>query len=220
MASESITERLVFSYLELRRVIGVLGTLLPIVLLLGGWVLFDTGIRGSISSYYHTGMGDVLVGTLCVIGFFLLSYRGYPSDDGSYLRSDKAAGDLAFVFALGVALFPTSANGEITAISIIHLVSTALLLLTLAYFSLFLFTKMDPQPAPTQKKRQRNLVYRACGAVIVACLLLIAANAGLENLTESPLTDLQPVFWLESFAIIAFGVSWLVKGESIPVLND
>ena len=186
MDSESITERLVFSYLELRRVIGVLGTLLPIVLLIGGWAIFNTEKRGSISSYYHTGMGDVFVGTLCVIGLFLFSYRGYLSDDGSYLRSDRAVGDFACVFALGVALFPTSNDGEITATSIIHLVSTALLLLTFAYFSVFLFTKTKPQQAPTKKKLQRNLIYRVCGAIIVACLLLIVANSGLENLTKSP----------------------------------
>ena len=29
------------------------------------------------------------------------------------------------------------------------------------------------------------------------------------------LLKLNPVFWLESLAIVAFGVSWFVKGEAI-----
>jgi hypothetical protein len=30
-----------------------------------------------------------------------------------------------------------------------------------------------------------------------------------------PLTAFNPVFWLETIAILAFGVSWLTKGEAI-----
>ena len=72
---------LVFSYLTLRKTIGILGTSFPFVLYLGALIIFRTGIQSSISSYYHTGMGDVFVGTLCVIGFFLLSYKGYKRID-------------------------------------------------------------------------------------------------------------------------------------------
>ena len=64
-------ESLVFSYLSLRRTIGFLGTALPFVLFLGALIIFRAGLQSSMSSYYHTGMGDVLVGTMCVIGFFL-----------------------------------------------------------------------------------------------------------------------------------------------------
>ena len=31
----------------------------------------------------------------------------------------------------------------------------------------------------------------------------------------SPIGRYRPVFWLESIAIIMFGISWLVKGEAI-----
>jgi len=33
--------------------------------------------------------------------------------------------------------------------------------------------------------------------------------------TKAALADLTPVFWLEAVADVAFGVSWLVKGEAI-----
>lgn len=45
--------------------------------------------------FYHTGMRNVFVGTLCAIGFFLLSYKGYES-------SDDIAGDLGCVFTLRI----------------------------------------------------------------------------------------------------------------------
>ena len=39
--------------------------------ILGGWA---TEFQGSMSAYYHTGMRDIFVGTLCAIGVFLLIY--------------------------------------------------------------------------------------------------------------------------------------------------
>ena len=65
---------MVFSYLALRKSIGFLAIALPFVVSLGALIFFQTGLQKSISSYYHTDMRDVFVGTLCVIGFFLLSY--------------------------------------------------------------------------------------------------------------------------------------------------
>jgi len=168
------------------------------------------GIQDSISSYYHTGMRDVFVGSLCAIAVFLMSYRGYE-------RKDDIAGDLGCVFALGVALFPTtpevSATSREEIIGSLHLVSAACFLLTLAYFSLVLFRKTDPSKTPTRRKLQRNLVYTFCGYTIVACIALIAVVAFMSS--DSPLTRLDPVFWLESAAVVAFGVSWLTKGEAI-----
>ena len=71
---------LVISYLTLRKIIGFLGISFPVVLFLVAVIFFQTGLQSSVSKYYHTVMGDVFVGTLCVIGFFLLSYKGYEHD--------------------------------------------------------------------------------------------------------------------------------------------
>lgn len=72
-----INNTLVFSYLTLRKTIGILGLSFPFLLSLGGLVLFGTELQQSVSFYYHTRMGDAFVGILCVIGFFLFSYKGY-----------------------------------------------------------------------------------------------------------------------------------------------
>ena len=200
---------LALSYLELRKTMGILGIALPFVVSIGALILFKTGIQSSLSRYYHTGMGDVFVGTICVIGFFLLSYRGFE-------RSDDIAGNLAFVFAVGLALFPTSpvgANSGELIIGYVHLVFAALFFSTLIYFSLCLFTKTDPNKTPTRKKLQRNKVYKACGYTMAICILLIAINS--IPAIKSLLKAYNPVFWLQSIAIITFGISWFTKGEAI-----
>jgi hypothetical protein len=204
---------LVLSYLGLRRAIGILGIALPLVLLLGALIIFQTDLPSSISSYYHTGMRDVLVGTLSAFGVFLFSYKGYPGD--------AKYGKIASVSAIGVALFPTTPQGKITAtartIGYFHLVFTVAFFATLIYFSYFLFTKSDQDPLPP-KKRQRNLVYKICGILMAICILGIVIVFFLPNATAW-LGD-YTVFWLETFAIWAFGVSWFTKGEAISMLND
>ncbi len=203
-------ESLVFSYLELRKILGILGTSLPFILFLGGWIIFKTGLQRSISYYYHTDMGDVLVGMLFAMGFFLLSYKGYE-------RKDDLAGDLGFVFALGVALFPATIEGAtgFPIIGYIHDAFTVLFFLTLVYFSYFLFTKTDPEKSPTKRKLQRNKVYRTCGIIMFVCIVLIAVYVLFKNTLGEIFKPYKPIFWLEAIAILAFGISWLIKGETL-----
>ena len=203
-------EPLVLSYLSLRKAVGIIGVALPFVLALGKLLFQGPGIQDSISGYYYTVMRNVFVGSLCAIGVFLMSTRGYD-------WKDELAGNLACVFAIGVALFPTTpyvgAPLEARIIGRLHLSFATFLFLTFAYFSLALFTKTAPDKTPTPQKVQRNIVYRACGYTILACILLIAVVALTP--VKYLVGRLTPVFWLESVAIVAFGVSWLTKGETI-----
>ena len=203
--------RLVVSYLMLRKAIGCLGMGLPILLAIGGLIIFRTGIQATISDYYYTGMGDVFVGTLFAMGVFLFSYKGYG-------RKDNRAGNIAAVCVIGTALFPTTPNdptGLAAFIGTVHIVFATAYFVTLAYFSLVLFTKSDPTQPPTQRKLQRNRVYRVCGYLIVWSLIAIALLALLPDGLTNFLEGANPVFWLESVMVIAFGVSWFVKGEGI-----
>jgi hypothetical protein len=203
---------LVVSYLTLRKAVGILGIALPFVLAFGGMLIDKPGIQSSISSYYHTGMRDIFVGTLCAIAVFLMSYKGYePKDD--------RAGVLACIFAVGVALLPTAPDSDPTSrqklIGHFHLLFAVLFFLTLAYFSLRLFTKTDKTKVPTRRKLQRNVVYKACGYTMLAALILIVILAFLQGQAILEVKRLALVFWLESIAIVAFGISWLTKGEAI-----
>src|SRR6478752_8257457 len=96
----------VISYIGLRRSIGVIGIALPFVLSIGALVLFGSGLQSSISSYYYTGMRGVFVGSMCAVGVFLLSYR--------FGWWDSVLGGLAGVCAIGLALFPTAPDGDVT----------------------------------------------------------------------------------------------------------
>jgi hypothetical protein len=226
MAQQSGPENsiLVISYLSLRKAIGILGVALPFVLPFGQILLHALGIQSSLHSpviensvsyYYYTDMRNIFVGSMCAIGIFLMSYRGHD-------YRDARAGRLAFVCAIGVALFPTSplpvAMPEQKLIGGAHLTFAALLFLTLSYFSLCLFTRTDPNKPPTPRKLQRNRVYRISGYIMLACiaLIVVAAVPPIKAMVE----QFAPRFWLEAIAIVAFGVSWLTKGEAIPILKD
>src|SRR5437764_908827 len=82
------------SYMLIRTSVGLIGLVLPVFLAIGDYLFVDAGIepkglpttppqtsflhliglRGSISAYYHTPVGDWFVGGLVVVGFLLLTY--------------------------------------------------------------------------------------------------------------------------------------------------
>ncbi|RZQ63039.1 DUF998 domain-containing protein [Amycolatopsis suaedae] len=196
---------LVRSYLFLRRAIGVIGLALPAVLIVGKLLLQGGPLLNSISGYHHSVMGGVFVGSMCAVGTFLFSYRGYD-------RTDDICGNVAAVAAIGLALFPTTPSGSTDGterlIGLVHLAFAAVFFVMLAVFCLFLFTKSDGT-APSPQKLRRNRVYRACGVAMMVCLLLIVFQ---NVLFDDVLDAMKPVLWLESAAILAFGVAWWVKG--------
>jgi len=213
MGKASTSENsLVISYLALRITVGVLGFALPILVPIGGMLLFKDGIQSSLSSYYYTGMRDVFVGILWTIGFFLYSYRGYE-------RIDNIVGNLACLFAVGVSLFPTSPDNSVSSIAnfigVVHLVFAALFFLCLIYFSLFLFTRKNKNGQPTAEKLKRNMVYRICAYIMSVCIVLMAIFKFLPDDIASLFIAYNPVFWLETLSILAFGLSWFVKGGAI-----
>jgi hypothetical protein len=48
--------------------------------------------------------------------------------------------------------------------------------------------------------------------VIIACLLAIAA---VHQFFDAATAGLHPELWLESIAVMSFGLAWLTKGEAI-----
>jgi len=182
--------------------VGVLGVALPLVLSIQGFVLCHCAdVQPSISDYYSLRTRDVLVGTLFAVGWFLFAYHGYD-------RRDDIAGNLACMFALGIALFPNS-GGPVE--RRVHFLSATAFFTVLSYFSIVLFTKTAGNPTPM--KLARNVVYRVCGGMMLACIALIAAY--FLFLQHTAVSRLKPVFWLESTALWAFGWSWFVKGETL-----
>ncbi len=190
---------------------------LPFVVAIGHVIAGGNGLEGSISAYYYTHMGNYFVGSLFALGVFFLSYN-YKTLPNYEL--DNYLSNLASLMAVGVALFPTSsdgakASGGAKVVAVIHLGFAATLFILLAVFSLFLFTKTDENQPMTAAKRLRNRVYRTCGWIIVTALVLIV----LAEIVK-PSSSWHTLFWLESVAVVSFGVSWLIKGEFLGLLAD
>ena len=208
-------ERLHSSQLRLRRIVGVLGIGLPFVLAIASFVCADaTTVKDSISAYYHSEMRNIFVGILCVIGMFLFSYKGYDAWD------DRVS-YLAGLSAIGVALFPVNVkdtqntinamHNNNDAINAMHFLSAIVLFLTLAYFSWYRFTKSKCKSIPKgTPKAKRNMVYKRCAYVMILSLLAIAVWKLTYRDSSFPF-----VFWSETVMLMAFGVSWFVKGDTL-----
>jgi hypothetical protein len=199
-------QNVVTSYRDLRRGIGILGLVLPFALVIG-----NLGLKPSISAYYYTDMRNWFVGTMWATGFFLIFYR--------YGKPDTVLSSIAGVLAILVALFPTTPEElnpptHQVVIGDFHLVFAGGFLLLLAYFCLFLFTRSDVSPQDmTRQKKLRNKIYRGSGIAIIAGVVIAAL---FELLTSKAFRDdWHPVFWGEAVAVIAFGIAWLVKGETL-----
>ncbi|WP_435016288.1 hypothetical protein TA3x_003852 [Tundrisphaera sp. TA3] len=208
------THTLVVSYLGIRRAIGVIGLLLPVMLGPVGLLAFGIPIQDNMSSYYHTPMRDVFVGSMCAIGIFLFCYRGYD-----WIENWTA--NFGFLSALGVALCPLDPGSnplqQRSVLGYLHTASGGVFFLTLAFYSLYHFPDADkgrPEVAPHEA--QRNFIYRASGVVIL--LGMVAMGAYLFLIPEPwqrRLNDVNFLFWMEWVAVWAFAAAWLTKGRAI-----
>ncbi len=214
--SMSQNKNLIISYLTMRRLIGILGIALPIVVVVGGFIQNGFALQGSISGYYYTNMRDFFVGLLCGVSLFLVSYKGYE-------KIDDLVGKMSGIFALGIVIFPTSMySGKVVQVGMfliddniseyIHLTFSALFFLLLSFNSMFLFTRRGPGVLSKEKKR-RNMTFRICG--IVMTVAIACATVYTLFLRDTVISKIFPVIIFESIALLAFGVSWLVKGHTL-----
>ena len=201
------------AYTHLQQIVGVLAIALPFVLFIGNWALTGNELESSISAYYHTPMGSVFVGVLWALGVFFLSYNYKPLPG---FNLDNKLSTLATVAAVCVAVFPTTSEASVASrseqnIGIVHIISAGVLFTLLAIFALFLFPRTSGEMTPA--KRRRNLVYRICGVVMAAAILSMFPSQ------KAP--DSWHLFlWLETLCVLAFGVSWLIKGGFLGILAD
>ena len=212
-------DQIIISYLTLRKTVGILGMALPLLLAAGHFLLqSNCTFPPSISHFYYTRMGNYFVGTLCAVSLFMFSYNGYD-------KGDKTAAKLAGIFAMMVALFPTNfanftsadcsriSSGNQDWVSYLHYGSATLLFLDFAWFSLFLFTQTENKEKMGRQKKIRNRIYRICGWVILGCIVSIVLVEFVKPVQEV-FKNCEPIFILEGLALLAFGFSWLIKGET------
>jgi hypothetical protein len=214
----------VISFLLLRKLVGIIGMLLPFVLVAGNAIIGDD-LQASMSGYYYTSMRNIFVGALCGLGIFLVTYNGYD-------RADRIITNIAGAGAICVAFFPTTPAKPTSSESLIgdfHLGFAFLVFAMLAVMSLR-FAKQMPTP-PTGLRPMARIgyafgftppgtsttpaleiaIYRGCGVAIIVCMALVKplANVGGYSLLI-----------LEAIMLVAFGTAWFVKGKhflAVPV---
>ena len=171
------------SFLKTRVVVGVIGILLPPVLVIGNRMVFgQSGILPSLSDYYHSDMRNWFVGSLWAIGSGLLVYLAARRN-----LADSVISFVAGLLAVGVALFPTNApHTAPTTISILHVAFAALLFVLLGVIC-FRFGNRDGkrEDRSVRWRTRWRRVHRGCAIVIwVAVVASVASpHAGLTTTT-------------------------------------
>lgn len=224
------TNDLVFSYLTLRNFIGFSGILLPLLL-----VVFaqraenERVIQNSISAYYYTSMGDVFVVVICILSAFLLTYKGYDTIEKILLI-------VAALCGFGLTLFPTewnegmlikSAHVQHTEVPKIigielHWLFAALFFVCLSLISIFFFTKSREQTKWFEKgdgqllsqKSWRNAIYVGMGCLMIGSMVVILIYSVVDPVKKA-FGDFSLIFFMETVAVLAFGIAWITKGETL-----
>lgn len=210
----------------LRKLIGILGILLPLLLPV---LLYFTDdfkeLLPSISHYYYTKSGPLLISIMSLLAVFFIVYKGNNLID--FITSS-----IAGIAALFVILLPTANLNQESLFSVIivtvlpenglreniHYIAAAIFLLSLAYMSLARFTiTSEGYENVMPSIRLRHKLYKLLGIIMILSMLVIALGSDYCK-TFVPQSfrifyeTHHLTFWLEAIAVECFGISWLVKG--------
>lgn len=203
------------SYWYLRNAIGYFGLLMPVWVKVGAYLREDIAFTNSISAYYYTGMRDVFVATLVLVGVLLACYR-------TNKLSDNVVAFIAGLAACGIAFFPMDPeyaqvliakyaclqnNTCYQGIGVLgfHFYFVAIFFV-LAFYMVYFRFSANTERFPTSQKLTRNKLYKISGAVMLISFLII----GYMSFTHNP-----KIYWPEYSAIGAFAIAWLVKGQAV-----
>lgn len=195
------------------------------------WITFTKtyqpadNLKDSISHFYYSTVGELFTGALCAVSLFLFCYRGYgqpTSGKYHYVPGDNFMCNFAGAMALLVVIFPTSSepitdNFRAFVASdntgYIHYGAAVLFFLSLSVISFVNFRRTkDPKKFG---KMESHPIYKYCALVMLSCmalLLVIFVISGKDKTITWP-DDYNLTFWLETVMLLAFGISWVVKGE-------
>jgi hypothetical protein len=203
----------VATYLLLRKAIGWIGLLLPIVVIAGDAAFSSGPLPNSLSDFYYTPMRNILVGALCVLGVFLVLY------DVS-VRFDRWITNAAGVGVLGIAFLPGSPQvAHLTTsqevIGNIHVFFAAIAFIGLAITMWRFGEAISDGPNASAPAPRARLFYRVSACLMMGFVILsgvaILLPLSIQNSTLA-------IFDTEALAILTFGVCWLVKGQALQPL--
>ena len=219
--------RYVRTFMVERMIIGLLGLLLPPMLVFGdhyvlhGVFPHDPFPRDSESAYYWSGMRDWFVLTVATSGLFLVAYKVTEKNLDNTI---SIVGGLA---AIVISLFPTNRTGAEVANGVpttpvqktfggedvvkhIHYAASTVFILALAGI-IVLFGLREGARAPHGNRRSPRFwrgYYFICAGVILAAFVWIAVTSRLDEPHWALLAG-------ETACALAFGAAWFMKGFEI-----
>jgi F0F1-type ATP synthase assembly protein I len=202
----------------LRRVIGISGILLPLVLFVT--IIFHaqyTKPLDSISAYYHTRAVSIYTLIIGLLGIFLIIYKGRNTKYQIDFHITSLAGTCAILALIlpsnnitaeantDLAQVVTSSLKDDKLRNTLHFVLSGIFLVCLAWISLFSFPKNNNDKLINSKKLKA--LYKICGILMLVPLLVIIlyAKANIDFKIN------HTIYWMETVAVVIFGIAWLVK---------
>jgi len=200
---------------HLRLGVGLVGILLPILLIAGNWLAGDKVIvPSSMSGSYYTSTRDLFVGSLCALGVFLIGYRHTKVQD----RCTWFAGLCAIAVAFAPTA-PTPPKTEAHWVNYLHHAAAGALIFMLGLFCIVVFTDFSKRAgnlAQWATQTQDSLRHHRLSGLYLLCGAIVFASGGLALYT-----GLRPTAWstgwpslycFEAIAVFAFGLAWVWAG--------
>lgn len=221
-------ERHLISYIELSKLLGILGIALPVILL-GLTAANHSKILPSISDYYYSISKGVFIGIISAISVFLYTYNGF--DD-----TEKYLSKIAGIAALLLGIFPTSVREDNLLkpckfytiddfskfvipsvqnskfVGSFHLFSAFIFFAVLVIMILWKFIAYERNSS--LRSSNRICLYLICGIVMALCILIMGVNHFIPCMFKDsddwtfPLT-----FTCEAIALLFFGIAWITRGK-------
>ena len=206
MKPSELQEHMSGTYFSLRWGMVAIAFVFPLVLWIGDILINSTGLQGSLSAYYHTGMRDLFVGLLVAIGACLYLYKGYST-------SENVALNLAGIFVVGVALFPTEMNcGDDCTPITVHRVVAVLFFLCIAYVAIF----KGPDTLCLIDDKDTRTKYRKTYWTLGMIMIVSPVVALLSSiLLEGPTGKKYVVVLAEWLAVWIFAAYWFFKSREL-----
>jgi hypothetical protein len=207
----------------LRLGVGSIGILLPIVLIVGNWIVdWQVSWPSSMSGSYYTHTRNLFVGLLCALGVFLIFY--WPTRLQGLFTC--FGGMCALLVAFDPTAPPPGMGTEPTWINYLHHSAAGGLILVLGLFCFVLQWGDAASVAalgPDELRQQaietrpqvplwRSILYFTCGGLI----LLSGAFALYTGVwPTSWSTGWSSLYLFEAIAVFAFGIAW-ITAAAVP----
>lgn len=116
--------------------------------------------------------------------------------------------------------------GKVLNSQFFHFLGAFVMFSILAYFALYAFRRDNGEGVMMTKRGEaemssaktiRNTIYLICGLTILGCMAAIGLTEGAPYGTAALF---PPTFTFEALALFAFGLSWMVKGRFLRVVQE